>query len=131
MIQTDIKQIENRRFCYQRTDFFIYSLVNLENGKRYIGRSKNPRKRIVEHLNAIKNRRHSNKLLNKDWNCCFGFEILEKGVSYDDRSKEKEYMMLYKTYDENYGYNKVDAYFTRTKRLADAKSVLNQTRQTE
>ena len=51
--------------------------------------------------------------MNNESDCRFGYEILEEDVSWDDRRKEYEYMLLYKTNDDRYGYNGRDAYFTK------------------
>ena len=87
----------------------IYSIVNLDNGKRYIGRTKNPKQRIRHHFYGIKTHTHPNPLLNKESNSEFGYEILEEGISIDQGyDKELHYMMLYKTYEEEFGYNAKD-----------------------
>lgn len=84
----------------------IYSLINLDNGKRYIGRTKNPKQRINNHLASLKGHYHQNSLMNKDSNCRFGFEILEENISIlDESDREVHYIIEYKTYDERFGYN--------------------------
>ena len=46
----------------------IYSLINLENGKRYIGSSKNLYNRLNDHLSLLRNNRSHNKHLQSSWN---------------------------------------------------------------
>jgi len=110
MIQTDVSELKFYKYC---TDvpctYTIYSLVNLKNGKRYIGRTHYPRQRIQQHFWDLKSHKHSNILLNNESYDKFGFEILEEGILFTDRTdKERDYIIKYKTYDEQFGYNAKD-----------------------
>lgn len=106
MIETDYHILQGGGYGDKLPYTVIYSLVNLDNGKRYIGRTQNPKHRISIHMAAIKGKYHQNRLIREDSGCRFGFEILEEGVSFIDRTdKEREYIIKYKTYDERYGYN--------------------------
>lgn len=88
------------------TGYTIYSLINLDNGKRYIGRTTNPRSRILCHMNGIKSGKHPNKMICDDRKCQFGFEILEDHIIYSESGKkEREYMVKYRTYLKEFGYN--------------------------
>lgn len=107
MVQTDPSSLRESNFTDGYMGYTIYSLVNLENGKRYIGRTNHPRSRLKLHLYQLKNHRHPNPLLNKDSIYPFGFEILEDGVSY---TREKELIFQYQTYEEDKGYNGNDPY---------------------
>lgn len=107
MIETDTRILKGgERFRDVLPMAVIYSLINLANGKRYIGRTKNPRQRISNHLTALKGRYHKNPLINKDSDCMFGFEILEENVPFlDESNREVHYILEYRTFDERYGYN--------------------------
>ena len=107
MIETDLNRLQGGvKFSDKLPRAVIYSLVNLDNGKRYIGRTKNPKSRITLHLTTLKAHCHQNPLINKDSDCRFGFEILEENILYSDETKsEKHYILAYKTYDERFGYN--------------------------
>lgn len=107
MIETDFHTLKGGdRYSDILDKAVIYSLVNLDNGKRYIGRTRNPKHRIYQHLCELRGHRHKNKVLNKDSNCRFGFEILEEDVLYiNETERELHYMIVFKTYDERYGYN--------------------------
>ena len=87
--------------------YYIYSLINAENGKRYIGRTINPRSRINTHLALLKSGKHRNSLLNKDSGQKFNFEILSDSIIDANEAKRMErfYMLKYKTYDSELGYN--------------------------
>lgn len=87
--------------------YSIYSLINLSNGKRYIGRTTNPRRRIRTHLSGINSKKHINRLINADSDCQFDFEILADHILDINEAKrlERMYMYRYKTYDEKFGYN--------------------------
>ena len=82
-------------------DFYysIYSLVNVENGKRYIGRTQNPKSRISTHMGLLKTGKHPNPLLNQDSGQRFEFEILKDGIVDRNEAKRMErfYMLKYKT----------------------------------
>ena len=87
--------------------YSIYSLINLSNGKRYIGRTINPRGRIRTHMCCIKSRKHMNHLINADSDCQFDFEILADHILDIQEAKrmERYYMIHFRTYDERFGYN--------------------------
>jgi hypothetical protein len=112
MTMLDIGEIRKLSYgCVLKNDrwtYTIYSLINLDNMKRYIGRTRNFRGRLENHFFAIKTHKHGNKYINADSNCRFAYEILEEGVSYADRKKERAYILLHRTYDETMGYNKKD-----------------------
>lgn len=105
MISTDITELQSGEY----PAYTIYSLVNLKNQKRYIGRSKNPRQRIKQHFINLKSHNHPNKLINADSDCEFGYEILETSVPIAfGKKKEREYIERFKTYESEYGYNGKD-----------------------
>lgn len=87
----------------------IYAIRCKVNGKLYIGRTNNINTRMEQHFNLLRKKKHSNKLLSKDFNNYgeenFEIYILEKNVIYKDKKKEIEYMRLYNTFDEKFGYN--------------------------
>lgn len=97
--------------CY----YSIYSLVNTENGKRYIGRTQNPKSRIRTHLCQLKTGNHPNELLNQDSGQHFDFVILKDGILDSDEAKRMErfYMVRFKTYDPQFGYNGNDRMLQR------------------
>ena len=107
MIETDTHSLKGgNRFGDRLSYAVIYSLINLDNGKRYIGRTRNPKQRINNHLISLKGHYHKNTLMNKDSDCRFGFEILEENVPFiDESNREVHYIMQYKTFDERFGYN--------------------------
>lgn len=53
---------------YKNTKAGIYSIVNIIDGKRYIGQSKNLNKRISEHFRFLKNKKHYNFHLQRAYN---------------------------------------------------------------
>jgi group I intron endonuclease len=46
----------------------IYKIVNIKNGKMYIGSSKNIKRRWSVHKSALKNNRHHSTYLQRAWN---------------------------------------------------------------
>lgn len=89
----------------------IYQICNRLNRKVYIGSSKDIEKRWKSHERDLKNGRHPNKELQKDYlespnpNFFFCFTILE--ICDDDLlEKEFEYCKQYNAFDPEEGYNK-------------------------
>lgn len=78
----------------------IYMLINLSNGKRYIGSSCNLYNRLHEHLYNLKNNKAHNKHLQSSWNkygeCSFSYEILEYCDRYKQFDREQWYISEFK-----------------------------------
>lgn len=85
---------------------YVYQIINLENGKKYIGVSNNPERRWYEHCNT-QSKYYSmiHAAIEKYGTENFLFEVLEQ---YEDRKdalkREKELISLYRT-QAPYGYN--------------------------
>ena len=89
----------------------IYCIENNVNHKKYIGQSIHINRRWSEHKYHLNNNTHDNDYLQKSWNKygqnCFEFKIIELCDVSDLDKKESEYILLYNTFDKNYGYNLV------------------------
>jgi len=89
----------------------IYALVNLENGKCYVGKTSNLRKRISQHLSQLKAGKHQNRAMQEDYNTGYIFksvileEFKEDIESRDLYKAENFYITLYKSIEEEHGYN--------------------------
>ena len=87
----------------------IYKIENLVNGKIYIGQSKQIRQRWTEHKKELRHNRHRNEYLQRAWNKYgednFKHEILELCSEEELDEKECYYINLYKTFDNDNGYN--------------------------
>lgn len=87
----------------------VYKIENLVNGKIYIGQSTHIRQRWTEHKKELRHNRHKNEYLQRAWNKYgednFKHEVLE--LCSEDLLDEKEcyYIQLYKTFDNDKGYN--------------------------
>lgn len=59
----------------------VYAIVNLENGKHYIGSTRSLKKRSKEHAYDLSSERHSSRILQNAWNKygadAFRFDIIE------------------------------------------------------
>ena len=96
---------------YKTKTYTIYAMVNQTNGKRYIGRTTNPRSRCKAHMNLIRSRKHQNIT---DYDDEYTFEILETDVEFPKCSHlERDYMLKYKTYKSEFGYNIKDKFFQK------------------
>lgn len=88
----------------------IYRIINLLDGKSYIGSAQNLKRRWVAHCNQLTKNTHYNLNLQRAWNkygsLNFNFEILEY-VENDGLLIEREQHFLdkHKTYVRKNGYN--------------------------
>jgi group I intron endonuclease len=88
----------------------IYSITNKINGKRYIGRSENIKRRWRGHKYDLKHNKHRSNHLQYSWNK-YGEEnfVFEKICEVWDENNlwkiEQTFIDLYKSYDKRFGYN--------------------------
>lgn len=86
----------------------IYRIINTENGKMYIGQSKDINHRKACHKYDLENGRHKNKDMQNDYNInkdVFVFELIcECRKEYLDEL-EMYFINKYQTYNSLYGYN--------------------------
>lgn len=89
----------------------IYSIRNLINGKRYIGRSKNIYSRWTAHRHALNRQsaNNSNIYLLNAWNKygieLFKFEVIEECSIEVYVEREQYWIDFYNSHDSNFGYN--------------------------
>jgi len=88
----------------------IYAIVNLKNGKKYIGSATNFSNRRSRHLRMLKDGIHHSQSLQHSWNKNnpedYKFIILEKLSPEEDKLiREQYYMDYYKSYNKKFGYN--------------------------
>lgn len=82
----------------------IYKIINIQNGRIYIGSAKEFKRRAKQHFSSLKNNKHQNKYLQHDFNKCgedaFEFHVLEvvEGDKENRRLSEQKYINQY--YDE-------------------------------
>ena len=88
----------------------IYQIVNLVDGKKYIGSSNNLHNRKAKHFSTLRNNKHHNCYLQRAFNKygedSFSFEIIEFVNTEDELLlREQYYIELYQVCDRNKGYN--------------------------
>lgn len=88
----------------------IYSILNLDNNKRYVGSSARSLKyRLKKHRRLLKRGRHPNRYLQAAWNKygerLFEFSILEYCEPDICVEREQYWMDFYRAYNRDYGYN--------------------------
>jgi len=89
----------------------IYCIENIVNHKKYIGLSRNIKRRFSDHRAHLRTNTHNNKFLQEDFNNCkeenFNFYILE--TCECDKQKlnnlEKHHISFYQSLDRDFGYN--------------------------
>ena len=76
--------------------FYYYKITNIKNGSFYVGITTDPSKRRTQHFNELKNNRHCNYKMQKDYNKfgeqVFVFEVIE---TLKTESKEEAYQHEY------------------------------------
>lgn len=91
----------------------IYKIINLINGKVYIGQAKNVKERFSEHRQDLRKNKHINKHLQHSWNKYsennFKFEVIEE--CEEDRLTEREQYWIdyYGGLNSTNNYNQKDA----------------------
>lgn len=95
--------------------FYIYKLTNTINGKIYIGKTNNPKRRLIQHksLSNKNNGYYIHNAISKYGISNFNFDILyETDLEEDCLEKEMFYIDLFKTninkYGKDFGYNLTD-----------------------
>jgi group I intron endonuclease len=91
----------------------VYQILNVSNGKSYIGSSKNCLKRMQYHRNRLRSKKHKNSFLQKDWDNYrhddFVFRILEHldcSLSKKElETFETKWVIHFKSNLSEYGYN--------------------------
>jgi group I intron endonuclease len=87
----------------------IYRIINIDNGKFYIGSAENFSTRFNRHYNELIRDKHSNKHLQNSWNLNgedkFIFEIIEICEKSKLLKREQDYLDHFKPYDKKIGYN--------------------------
>lgn len=87
----------------------IYCIENLENHKKYIGLSKNIKKRWNDHKYRLNKNDHENNHLQRSWNKYgknkFTFYILETCSEDELSEKEKFYINKFNTSNYKFGFN--------------------------
>lgn len=88
----------------------IYSIINLKNGKQYIGSTSNLYRRKQKHFYLLRSNKHHSLSLQNSWNKNseedFKFIILKELDDEEDcYIEEQKYLDRYKTYNKKYGYN--------------------------
>lgn len=89
----------------------IYAIINLINGKMYVGSSVDMEYRwFSRHLNHLQKNKHENQHLQSSWNKYgeenFEIIILEKCDRSKFKEREEYFMNFYFSWDRQYGYNK-------------------------
>lgn len=90
----------------------IYLIVNLLNGKVYVGESSRIYGRWWEHRSALKHNKHKNQHLQSSWNLYgkefFKFYIIEETIGYNSKqrkAKEDYYIDIHNSESPEFGYN--------------------------
>lgn len=87
----------------------IYCIQNTVDGKRYIGQSRNIKRRFNDHKGCLRRNCHENAHLQYAWNLygeeCFEFFII-KTCPIDKLDKlESRYISKYQAFHDKFGYN--------------------------
>ena len=69
----------------------IYKIENIENGKVYIGKSKNIFRRWIEHQHELQAGKHHSTLLQEDWNKYGATKFTFQMIKECDKSELDKY----------------------------------------
>ena len=111
-VSKDVWLIESPHEHYH----FVYLLKNIKNGRIYVGHTQDMEQRYEQHFKALRRGTHTSKLLQQDFDNGseedFVMEVIDKCICYKEaQAKETLYMVIYRTYENKYGYNGTDSRF--------------------
>lgn len=90
----------------------IYSILNKENGKIYVGQSVNPKQRFAKHKSLLRYNKHDNDHLQNSWNKygedAFEFNILENSSDEMLNDNESWWIEYFDSTNHNKGFNMTD-----------------------
>lgn len=102
----------------------VYAIKHNKTNKVYIGSTASPERRFRAHLSNLKNGTHSVEDFQADFDrfgADLSFVILDEIKTHDERTKEKEYMEKYESFDRSKGYNYKDRmHITRSRTISKA-----------
>ena len=90
---------------------YIYVLTHVNTGKKYVGKTCNPKNRVMTHMSELLHGTHPNKEMQADFDKYHGdykFDIVGEAPRYGSHEPEREWMLKRRTYDDRYGYNTKD-----------------------
>lgn len=98
--------------------YYIYEIYNKVTGRKYIGQTINYQNRYKTHMSNLKKGIHSERLMQRDYilygEDSFDYRLLDFAETYSEViQKEKHYMIINRTYEEERGYNSQDSYFNK------------------
>lgn len=116
----------------------IYAITNSANGKKYVGSTGSTLEhRYYSHLSQLRGNRHTNYLLQNDFNkygeSSFSIEKLAESDPFSRNAEEYFWIERLKTYDERYGYNTTETGVSKIRKrhgLSGVKSPLKGRKQT-
>lgn len=97
--------------AYKNDPSGVYYIRCNANNKSYFGCAKKCKKRLHSNKSDLRNGRHTNSLLQKDFSK-FGEEFFDFGVKEEtsaSKTRKHYYINKYKTYNEKYGYNTLES----------------------
>lgn len=86
----------------------IYKITNTNNGKVYVGQTKDITIRRIQHFTALGRGTHENKSMQSDFtsnSLGWVFEVLEECPLSLLNTREKYWIAFYKSADPQFGYN--------------------------
>ena len=87
----------------------VYAIVNLKNGKVYVGSALSIRGRLTNHRNDLRGGKHCNSYLQRAWDKsgekAFRFDVLEECEPFRCVEREQYWIDSLKSFQRSCGYN--------------------------
>jgi len=104
----------------------VYKIINISNGRIYIGSCKVFKQRSTEHLKALQENRHSNRFLQHDFNKCgessFEFHVVKVVLGEQKARLLVEQQLINKHYDSQQKCYNIDKKTNRNGRSCRSKT---------
>lgn len=93
---------------------YVYLLRNRTTNRIYVGRTRAPERRYKQHINALRSKRHTNELMQSDFDLygedSFCIEVVDQRENLTRIGIEGMWIVKLRTFDKKYGYNYKDPY---------------------
>ena len=80
--------------------YLVYQIENLQNGKRYVGKTTDYKQRVTYHKTYLRRAAHSNVYLQRAWDK-YGEDCFESHVDVTDYENARRFLVFFLYLDDN------------------------------